>query len=102
MGIHSEIREFWVDRMLNHALLQAQTYKRDPEHTIGCLKFMSLTATLYEAYRILIENKDIKPIEQLPEAEKRKLYELSKPLTKSVKQRKLICKAIYLLDKISE
>lgn len=59
-------------------------------------KFDSPLSVLYEVYMILIKGKEIEPIENLPEIEKRRIFDQ----TAGFKDRVKASKAIYLIELI--
>lgn len=92
----------WNDSFINYAVDIARIYKTHPEQIITCLRFDSVAGSLNETYQVLVREKEIKPIEDLPETEKRSLWNQAKNHSDKKEKCILISKCIHLLNQLTK
>lgn len=102
MALLSEFNKTWNESFMNYATEIGKVYKEHPENIINCLGFKSVLDCLNETYQVLVKEKEIDPIERLPSDKKNELWLKAKKIGTGKVQCISICKAIYLLDKITE
>lgn len=72
-----------------------------PEFLLNCLKkFSTVREVLKTVYLILVSEKTISPIDDLELEEKEMLWEKVKGEKLNIEQKKDVCKAIYVIQKI--
>lgn len=98
----SDFKQTWIESFNKLAIELAGKYKEDPEPVLSCMKLRSQRDCLLETYNNLVGQKEITRLEDLSPAEKQKYWLMSKKYSDEQFQRILICKAIYLLDLLTE
>lgn len=88
----------WKDGFMAYALDIAKQYQQDADRVLKSLEYDSITSCLCVAYSMLVKEGDIKPIEVLGLAEKRRLWEQAKTVSDDIEKSKKICKCLHLLN----
>lgn len=93
---------WWEEGCLNYAIEIGKKYKADRQRILDCLNCDSVINFLNESYTILTGSKELDPIENLSQEEKLRLWDIALTYEGNKKKRILICRAVYLLNRITE
>lgn len=93
---------WWEEGCLNYAVEIAKKYKADKERILECMECDSVINFLNESYTILTKNGQLQLIENLEKEEKLRLWAESKKHGEDEKKRTLICRSIYLLERLTK
>lgn len=83
-----------------HELVVYYSRLKNPKEMI--LKFQSIRSIVEGFYQVLVNKKEMDPIESLPKPERLMYWHLTDKKDLSVKERIKASKAIYLMEKILE
>jgi hypothetical protein len=91
----------WNQSFVQYAVQIAGMYKSHPDQILASLAFESVAGSLNETYQCLVKEKELTRMEDLPKEEKLKYWNRAKELSQDENQRVLICRSIYLLEKLT-
>lgn len=92
----------WIQSFMDYAEDIARIYRKEPEGILNCLGFGSVHGSLNETYQMLVKEKEIQPIENLPQPEKLQLWDKAKQYSDKKEVCVLICRSIYLLNQLTK
>lgn len=98
----SEVSEWWNKEFMKYAAMIGSNYQKNPQEVLGSLKYDSVLSCLNESYQVLVRENCLFPIERIDEKKKKELWDKAKEIATGKQRRILVCKAIYLLEKITE
>jgi hypothetical protein len=78
----------------------ARIYIGDPDQVLSCLSTESVTGCINECYQIYVREKELIPLDELEESEKRRLWDESIKYCCTKKGRVMVARSIYLLEKM--
>lgn len=92
----------WNQSFVQYAIQIAKLYKNNPKQILESLGFDSVVGSLNETYLSLVKEKGLAKMEDLPADIKTKYWNQSKEYSDDQQKRVLICRSIYLLEKLTE
>lgn len=92
----------WNQSFKNYAADLSRIYIKQPESIINCLGFSSVSGCLNECYLSLVKEKELVPIEILPESEKLRLWIKAKQIGQGKKQCIEVSRSLYLLEQLTK
>lgn len=97
-----DFKKTWRDSFFRYAATIGGMYLKDKEAVLKDLQWGSVVECLNESYQALVKDNSLPPIESLTPEKKCELWNAAIKIAKDKKHRIMICKAIYLLEKITE
>lgn len=97
-----DYRKSWINGFNELAIQLAQKYKDNPEEFLLSIGCKSILDCLLETYNNLVKENEISKLEDLAEDHKLALWDKSKQVSDEKTKRIMICKAIYLLDVLTQ
>jgi len=92
----------WSEHFTNYAFMIAGMYLKDKAAVLQDLQWGSVVECLNESYQVMVKDKSMIPIEELPTEKKTEIWDMAKNISTEKRHRILVSKAIYMLDKITE
>lgn len=92
----------WNEAFKEYAVNIAQKFTNDPAQTTKELQWPSVSGCLNECYLCLVKEKELVPIEILPESEKMRLWIKAKQIGQGKKQCIEVSRSLYLLEQLTK
>lgn len=97
----NEFKQTWNESFKKYAVDIARIFLTNRQQIINCLALDSVCGSLNETYLSLVSEKELEPIENISQSEKERIWNLAKGLSDKKAKCILICRSIYLLEKLT-
>lgn len=92
----------WNQSFKNYAVIIAHEFMNDKQTIERDLKWPSISGSLNQCYLSFVKEKELVPIEILPESEKLRLWIRAKQIGQGKKQCIEVSRSLYLLEQLTK